>query len=397
MSQLHQIRGRIGRGAAPTGERLTECFCTLLYDDSASSTDVSGSENKEGWRKLQVLVDSTDGFEIADADLQLRGPGDIFGIKQSGAIVYKAADINVHFHLLLEAQLVANFLLASSNSDSARSALYFLESIFSKSTNNLLSTIKIKKKSVDESSTDESSTKIRAQAPKKGSSIGLGCVDLQKDDPIVLLFDVEATGLNTNNDRIIQMAAKVYGSDRQFSHFVLPPVSHKLSWEIEKLTGINQSFLEKSGISFRESWLLFESWLSGLQPSLASAESRRPIVIAAHNGKYDFKILGSELKRAFPTDYKVRYSAAFTGFLDTLPIFQNKEIWKRSGLAVPHNCKQVTLYQHLYKSDDDDKVVENAHNAIFDCIALEKILAYPGIDANWRDMATKIVYRHDID
>jgi ATP-dependent DNA helicase RecG len=69
LAQLHQLRGRIGRGQHPS-------FCFLF--------DASTEENDEARERLQALVRTTDGFELADADLAIRGEGTLFDIKQSG-------------------------------------------------------------------------------------------------------------------------------------------------------------------------------------------------------------------------------------------------------------------------------------------------------------------------
>ncbi|HUQ45139.1 MAG TPA: ATP-dependent DNA helicase RecG [Gemmatimonadaceae bacterium] len=74
LSQLHQLRGRVGRGAEAS-------YCILLGDVSPDSR-----------QRLDVFVDSDDGFEIARADLQLRGMGDLFGERQSGVPTFRVAD-----------------------------------------------------------------------------------------------------------------------------------------------------------------------------------------------------------------------------------------------------------------------------------------------------------------
>jgi ATP-dependent DNA helicase RecG len=86
LSQLHQLRGRIGRGAAKS-------FCILM---------TSGKITPEGEQRLDTMVRTQNGFEIAETDLELRGPGEFFGTKQAGMPEFRVASL-VRDRQLLEA------------------------------------------------------------------------------------------------------------------------------------------------------------------------------------------------------------------------------------------------------------------------------------------------------
>lgn len=97
LSQLHQLRGRVGRGAAVAD-------CLLLYKTPLSDT---------AKHRLQVIRETTDGFVIAERDLQLRGPGEVLGTKQTGASEYRIADIARDHDMLPLIQRTADELLSS--------------------------------------------------------------------------------------------------------------------------------------------------------------------------------------------------------------------------------------------------------------------------------------------
>ena len=96
LSQLHQLRGRVGRGAAKS-------TCILLYQNPLSETARA---------RLKVIYESTDGFEIAQADLHLRGPGEFLGVRQSGVPMLKIADLERDAELLQAAKNLADKLLS---------------------------------------------------------------------------------------------------------------------------------------------------------------------------------------------------------------------------------------------------------------------------------------------
>ena len=89
LAQLHQLRGRVGRGKL-------QSYCIF----------VSGKKDKDTMERLGVLEKSNDGFFIAGEDLKMRGPGDFFGIRQSGDVMFKVGDIYNHADMLKAAQEV---------------------------------------------------------------------------------------------------------------------------------------------------------------------------------------------------------------------------------------------------------------------------------------------------
>lgn len=96
LSQLHQLRGRVGRGAE-------QSYCILMSGAKLSN---------EARTRIETMVRTNDGFEIADVDLQLRGPGDMMGTRQSGMLDLKIADITKDNQLLHLARKEAEGLLA---------------------------------------------------------------------------------------------------------------------------------------------------------------------------------------------------------------------------------------------------------------------------------------------
>ncbi|HUC85001.1 MAG TPA: hypothetical protein VL970_07410, partial [Candidatus Acidoferrales bacterium] len=90
LAQLHQLRGRIGRGAH-------ESFCILISD----------APNEEAQSRLKILEQTNDGFKVAEADLKLRGPGELLGQQQSGAMKLRFGDLAEDLRLIQQAKELA--------------------------------------------------------------------------------------------------------------------------------------------------------------------------------------------------------------------------------------------------------------------------------------------------
>jgi ATP-dependent DNA helicase RecG len=101
LAQLHQLRGRIGRSAAKS-------YCVLMR---------GGKVSEEGERRLDAMVRSNDGFQIAELDLELRGPGEFFGTKQAGIPSFRVANIIRDRQLLEAAKREAAFVISGPNAE----------------------------------------------------------------------------------------------------------------------------------------------------------------------------------------------------------------------------------------------------------------------------------------
>jgi ATP-dependent DNA helicase RecG len=95
LAQLHQLRGRVGRGGG-------EAYCILMTGFKLS---------EEGRFRMQTMCETTDGFKISEADLKLRGPGNIDGTQQSGIIGLQIADIIKDTNILQAARQIAQRII----------------------------------------------------------------------------------------------------------------------------------------------------------------------------------------------------------------------------------------------------------------------------------------------
>ena len=111
LAQIHQLRGRVGRSNR-------ESSCILLYNSNLSSIAHS---------RLKILKENDDGFKISEHDLELRGPGEILGSKQSGNLEFKFVDLHIHNHMIPVARDEARKMLENEDD---KEKINFLLSIF---------------------------------------------------------------------------------------------------------------------------------------------------------------------------------------------------------------------------------------------------------------------------
>lgn len=120
LAQLHQLRGRVGRGDA-------QSYCIF----------VCGTHSKEARQRLEILNKSNDGFYISSEDLKLRGPGDLFGIKQSGELEFKLADIFTDAEVLKQAAEAAKNISDMEIEEIFETNPYLVEKILYRNTGTL--------------------------------------------------------------------------------------------------------------------------------------------------------------------------------------------------------------------------------------------------------------------
>ena len=112
LAQLHQLRGRIGRGTAKS-------YCLLMKGNRASA---------EAEQRIQCLVETTDGFKIAEKDLEIRGPGEFFGTKQSGLPSLRVANLLRDADILATARVEAlNYVEHPPSEQEFRTFLTYLK------------------------------------------------------------------------------------------------------------------------------------------------------------------------------------------------------------------------------------------------------------------------------
>lgn len=116
LSQLHQLRGRVGRGA-------DQSYCILMTGNKLS---------KEARERIKTMVETNDGFKIAETDLKIRGPGDMMGTQQSGVLDLHIADLATDHRILAEARLCAEQII-DDDPDLSKPENKLLKSVLQKS------------------------------------------------------------------------------------------------------------------------------------------------------------------------------------------------------------------------------------------------------------------------
>ncbi len=111
LSQLHQLRGRVGRGQA-----LSSCYLI-----------VHGNQSEDAQKRLAIMEETTDGFKIAEADLAIRGPGDLIGVRQSGSPLFMTRFLGWDSQLLKQARDDAFSLLQHTPETDLAGVMAYLE------------------------------------------------------------------------------------------------------------------------------------------------------------------------------------------------------------------------------------------------------------------------------
>jgi ATP-dependent DNA helicase RecG len=448
LSQMHQIRGRIGRGEKPPREVLEECYCVLLYDDVGDDGEV-----KLAKEKLQILANCNDGFEISESDLVLRGPGDVFGLRQHGASGYKVASLIHHSHLLLDAQREATALLqdcATGDSIARLQQLSELMQLFGRDVVSRDVAEYANSPTKLKSSTSPSSSSSRGTSGTVAKTVEAAAVVKEAVDPAKAYLDwkndaleiMAAIGLDRDEEAVQALqeggGAKTssYASRKKKEplNFLSKPVAdmtlgtqdsitivldlettglkhddHRIIQIAAKIMGDDDGLFNAYVLPVGASVSPFIADLTGIEQAFLEEEGMpfseawgrfekwmrelktkyagRKVVVLAHNGRrFDYDFLTAEVKRHGCV------AAGGQSWREQVGVdcFVDSLTILRDSAAwvsrkdVPKKFGQEALYTHLFGSKP-----ENGHNAVFDVLALEEILEHPSIAKTWREVANK--------
>ncbi|CAM9788511.1 unnamed protein product, partial [Chrysoparadoxa australica] len=375
LSQLHQMRGRVGRAISAStaqGDGLP-CSCVLLYREDLSA---------EALKRLEVMCNISNGFLIAEADLKLRGPGEVLGARQQGYVnSFRVADLAYHDALLQEAHEVATRLISMATGSSAEEAneakagmdrllsvmgCAGLEDLVSQGESALefplelsnleawrkerlaksekqrsggtrratrsqvKTTIKTNQSSAPSGSIYSSSDSSTAASGATGGSSQRSSrqrrtvdklVDLTAADVAVVAFDLETTGLSPNTERILQIGAKVVGQQSSFRAYVDPQTP--ISAAAASITGITTETLRANrALPFADTWPRFSEWLQ----AISVVDGSGGVVLVAHNAAFDLSFLEAELERIGLSKSALGLSGV-TVVVDSLKVLRDKSLW----------------------------------------------------------------------
>ncbi|CAM9304219.1 unnamed protein product, partial [Ectocarpus sp. 12 AP-2014] len=216
--------------------------------------------------------------------------------------------------------------------------------------------------------------------------------DLSEGTHTVVVVDVETTGLRAKQDRIIQLAAKVVGSENPRHSFAeyIDPGEVEVPPKVREITGITPEILAANGARpFPQVWPEFAAWLSGVvAEEQAEGRGEGGVVFVAHNAQFDHKFLTEELSRCGFSRFMMGQDMGVVCIIDSLRCLKENSLWRQKASDFhmptrPENFKLGGMFEHLYGYEMPD-----AHNAMGDVVGLERILSAPGINEGWRGVAS---------
>jgi len=180
---------------------------------------------------------------------------------------------------------------------------------------------------------------------------------------VVIIFDLETSGLNPYHDDIIEIGAKVYGSDNSFKCLVKPKSNRPISKKITDITGITNKILREEGKEWVNAYTEFYNWIFEISNNALKLDDK--VTIVSHNGlTFDFIFM----KKLFK-DLSVESGSASRWFYETLPQFIFVDTLLLSRRLLPGR----SYYSQPAIAKTFQILIDNAHRAMGDVIVLEQI------------------------
>lgn len=458
LSQMHQIRGRIGRGDKPPRELLEECYCVLLYDDFGED-----GQAKEAKEKLQILSTCNDGFQISESDLALRGPGDVFGFRQHGDAGYKVASLTHHSHLLLDAQREATAWLRELTTSPTHERLWQMKELMhlfnrgidakgwehfavvtpaaaggKKKVGAAPTATTTASSTVEVTPSDVASDPSRAYLDYKNDVLEImSQIGVDRDEAAVQAFQEGATkrrggggggggrskasslsflprpvaDMSIDSTEVITVILDLETTGLKHQDHRIIQIAAKVVGDDDGLFNayvkpqgaeVSQFIEDLTGIKQafldEEGMPFAEAWqrYSDWMQTLRSKYGEKKVVVLAHNGrKFDYGFLTAEIVR-----HDCMASAEMASRWDKETqvdcFVDSLTILRESNAWVSQSDKPPRFGQEaLYKHLFGVKPT-NGHNAVFDVLALEEILQHPKIAKSWREVANKQQFTLDM-